>query len=105
MPAFPAEDTSLVAPARASPDYFAGALTAGPDRGLRVGAAGQRASGPPYVVITPAGDRADEHVVKLRSPPTAGLQHRGDHSQVGGYLTASLSQVSPGPGGRWGPGS
>ncbi len=40
-PAFPATDTPLAAGAT-SPDYFAAALTAGADRGLRVGAAGQR---------------------------------------------------------------
>ena len=81
-----------------SPDYFAGALTAGPDgdcASAQPGSNGERAA---YVIITPAGDSADEHIVKLIAGADGTLRI---DSQVGGYLTASLSQVSPGPG-SWG---
>ena len=105
VPAFPVEDTSLAAGA-VSADFFAAALTAGPTgncASAQPGSTGERAA---YVIITPAGDSADEHVVKLLAGADGTLSipdQPGQPGQVGGYLTASLSQVSPGPGslGTW----
>ena len=95
--AFPVADTPVAAGAT-SPDFFAGALTAGADgscASAQPGSPGERAA---YVIIAPAGDSADEHIVKLTASADGTLSI---DSQVGGYLTASLSQVSPGPG-SWG---
>jgi hypothetical protein len=95
--AFPAADTPVAAGAT-SPDYFAAALTAGPDgscASAQPGSTGERAT---YVIITPAGDSADEHIVKLTSAADGVLRI---DSQVGGYLNATLTQVSPTPG-SWG---
>jgi hypothetical protein len=105
VPAFPVGDTSLAAGA-VSADFFAAALTAGPTgncASAQPGSTGERAA---YVIITPAGDSADEHVVKLLAGADGTLSipdQPGQPAQVGGYLTASLSQVSPGPGslGTW----
>jgi hypothetical protein len=94
VPAVPVSDTRLAAGA-VSPDYFAGALTAGPDgscASAQPDSKGERAA---YVIITPAGDSADEHIVKL-TIDADGTPHID--SQVGGDLTASLGQVSPTPG-------
>jgi hypothetical protein len=99
IPPFPVVDTRVAAGA-VTPDYFAAALTAGSDgscASAQPGSKGERAA---YVIITPAGDSADEHIVKL----TIGADGKlGIDSQVGGYLTASLTPVSPTPGssGTW----
>ena len=99
IPAFPVSDTRVAAGA-VTPDYFAAALTAGSDGSCAAAQSGSKGERAAYVIITPAGDSADEHIVKL----TAGADGtpRID-SQVGGYLTASLTQVSPTPGssGTW----
>jgi hypothetical protein len=95
--AFPVADTPVAAGAT-SPGFFAAALTAGADgscASAQPGSNGERAA---YVIIAPAGDSADEHIVKLTASADGKLSI---DSQVGGYLTASLSQVSPGPG-SWG---
>ena len=95
--AFPVADTPVAAGAT-SPDFFAAALTAGPDgscASAQPDSKGERAG---YVIIAPAGDSADEHIVKLTAD-AGGTLHLD--SQVGGYLTASLSQVSSTPG-SWG---
>jgi hypothetical protein len=95
-PAFPSADTPLAAGAT-SPDYFAAALTGGDCASSLPQTTGEWAA---YVIITPAGDSADEQIVKL----VAGADRTVKiDSHVGGYLTASLSQVSPGPGslGTW----
>ena len=96
VPAFPVEGTSLAAGA-VSADYFAAALTGGDCASAQPGSKGEWAA---YVIITPAGDSADEQIVKLTAGADRTLKI---DSYVGGYLTASLSQVSPGPGslGTW----
>jgi hypothetical protein len=97
VPAFPDADTPLAAGAQ-SPDYFAAALTAGAAgdcASAQPGSTGERAT---YVIITPVGDRADEHIVKLVAGADGALRI---DSQVGGYLTASVSKL-PQPGGLWG---
>jgi hypothetical protein len=98
-PAFPADQTPVAA-GQTSPQYFAGALTAGPDGSCA--SAQDKGEWSSYVVITPAGDPADEHLVKLRVDPSAGPAGRVRiEDQAGGYLTATLSPVSP-VGGSWG---
>ena len=75
VPAFPVDDTPVAAGA-VSPDYFAAALTAGSDgscASAQPGSKGERAA---YVIITPAGDSADEHIVKLTAGADGTLQHR-----------------------------
>jgi hypothetical protein len=99
VPAFPVFDTPVAAGA-VSPDYFAGALTAGTDgscASAQPNSKGERAA---YVIITPAGDSADEHIVKLTAVDDGTLHIE---SQAGGYLTASLTQVAatPGSSGTW----
>jgi len=97
VPAFPVDGTTVDQGA-VSADFFAGALTAGTTgdcASAQPASTGERAA---YVVITPAGDSADEHVVKLVAGADGTLSIS---DQVGGYLTANLSQVSPGPG-AWG---
>ena len=95
--AFPVADTPVAAGAT-SPGFFAGALTAGADGSCASAQPGRNGERAAYVIITPAGDSADEHIVKLTASADGTLRI---DSQVGGYLTASLSQVSPGPG-SWG---
>lgn len=99
VPEFPANPTSVAA-GQVSPQYFIGALTAGPDGGCASATGtGQWAS---YVVITPAGDPADQHEVKLQVNPTAGLASIvGITDQAGGDLTATLTQDGSGSGGSW----
>ena len=95
-PAFPAVDTPLAAGAT-SADYFAAALTGGDCASSLPQTTGEWAA---YVIITPAGDSADEQIVKLAAGADRTVKI---DSYVGGDLTASLSQVSPGPGslGTW----
>jgi hypothetical protein len=96
VPAFP--DGTIVDTGAVSADYFAGALTAGTDgscASAQPGSTGERAA---YVVITPGGDSADEHVVKLTADATGKLSIA---EQVGGDLTATLTQVGAAPG-AWG---
>ena len=95
--AFPAADTPVAAGAT-SPDYFAAALTAGPDGSCAAAQPGSKGERAAYVIIAPAGDSADEHIVKLTSAADGVLSI---DSQVGGYLNATLTQVSPTPG-SWG---
>ena len=93
--AFPTSDTPLASDAT-SPAYFAGALTAG----LKAECASDKGAGErnAYVIITPAGDRADEHIVKLVAGADGTLRVG---SQVGGYLTATVTRASTAPG-SWG---
>ena len=99
VPEFPANPTSVAA-GQASSQYFIGALTAGPDGGCASATGtGQWAS---YVVITPAGDPADQHEVKLQVNPTAGLASiAAITDQAGGDLTATLTPDGSGSGGSW----
>ena len=97
VPAFPADPTPVAA-GQSSPEYFIGALTAGPDGGC--GSASGTGEWSAYVVITPAGDPADQHEVKLQADPSAGpagIVRIADHA--GGDLTATLPQG--GPDGSW----
>jgi hypothetical protein len=50
------------------------------------------------VLVTPVGDQADEHIVKLVASQTGKLSIA---DQVGGYLTAAVAQVGANPG-SWG---
>ena len=103
-PAFPAADTPLAAGA-VSADYLAGALTIPPPSDPPPASCmpptpGTSAEWATYVIIVPAGDRADEHIVKLTA--SADGRTLSIDSQVGGYLTASLSRVSSAPESTWG---
>jgi hypothetical protein len=92
--AFPTSDAPVDARTQ-SPDYFIGALTAGVN-GDCASAQGKGERNA-YVIITPAGDQADEHIVKL----VVGLDGTPRIAdQVGGYLTARLRDI--GEGGSWG---
>jgi hypothetical protein len=98
-PAFPTAPSPLAA-GQDSPFYFAGALTAAPASDqppapaqcmppTPAGSVGEHAA---YLVITPAGDPADEHIVKLTAD-TSWQTPLSIDSQVGGYLTAALQPV------------
>jgi hypothetical protein len=94
-PAFPTQD-SLLAAGATSPDMFVGALTAGNDGNCASAQdAGQHSA---YVVVTPRGDQADEHEIKIQVDST-GTMTIAD--QAGGYLTATLAKAGDGPG-SWG---
>ncbi len=95
VPAFPTE-ASTVAAGQSSPAYFIGALTAGID-GSCASAQG-KGEWSAYVVITPASDPGDEHLLKVRVTSSGDVEA---DSQVGGALTATLDRGS-GPGGSWG---
>jgi hypothetical protein len=100
VPAFPSADASYtsVAAGATSQDFFAGALTAGKTgdcASAQPQSSGERAA---YVIIIPAGDPADEHIVKLTAAADGTLRIAG---QVGGALTATVARGS-GPGGSWG---
>ena len=95
VPAFPVGDTAVAA-GDVSPQFFVGALTAGVN-GDCASAAGQGERSA-YVVATPAGDRADTHLIKLRVSQTGAMRVS---DQAGGYLNATVAQVSA-AGGAWG---
>jgi hypothetical protein len=100
--AFPTTEATSVAAGQASPAFFMGALTAGADSPQVNGACaaaqaqqlGERAA---YVVITPAGDQADQRLVKLRVDQFGVVRI---DSQVGGDLNVALERA--GGGGSWG---
>lgn len=103
VPAFPVSDTPVPGGGIARGEYFVAALTgaSGGNSGEADGpCASARGQGErsAYVIITPAGDRADEHIVKLQSSQDGTLSVA---DQAGGYLTAALAQVSSTPG-SWG---
>jgi hypothetical protein len=96
-PAFPGSDIPVAA-GQTSQDYFIGALTAGPNGDCASAQPQSKGEHAAYITVTPAGDPADEHQVKL-SVDQAGTVSIAE--QAGGYLTASLSRASTSPG-SWG---
>jgi hypothetical protein len=94
VPAFPDSDTRVDA-GTTSAGYLIAALTGGDCASAQKDSASEHAT---YVVITPAGDSADEHIVKLVSAADGTLSIA---AQAGGDLTATVQQL-PQPGGLWG---
>ena len=95
--AFPVADTTVPA-GGVSADYFAGALTYGPAGDCLSAQPNSKGEHAAYVIITPAGDPADEHVVKLAASADGTLRVT---DQAGGYLTAAVARLSGTPG-SWG---
>ena len=96
--AFPLGNSTVNAGAT-SPAYFAAALTAGPAGDCASAQQNSKGEHATYVLITPAGDPADEHIVKLENNYSGGAL--SVENQTGGYLNAVLSQASAVPG-SWG---
>ncbi len=84
-----------------SADDFAGALTAGPTGDCASAQPDSKGEWATYLIITPSGDPADEHIVKLTAGEDGTLSVT---DQAGGYLTAAVSGSAV-PLGRGGPGS
>jgi hypothetical protein len=97
VPAFPDEPTSVPA-GQTSPGYLIAALTAGASGDCASGERDTAGEWSSYVVITPEGDPADEHIVKLRVTASRDVTIE---SQAGGGLTATVEHLD-GLGGLWG---
>jgi len=94
IPAFPDAATPIAA-GQTSPGYLIAALTGGVQGDCSSAeGVGEWSS---YVVITPAGDPADEHIVKIQVTASRTVQIK---SQAGGGLTAAVERT--GDAGLWG---